>query len=1135
MDSWARVGVGEGDDLFVSQEDVKDFFYRLGIGQDLGEFFSLPPIDPRMLQDELGYLPVEAAKLLDEGFHEIYPYMCVLPMGFSWAFHLAHEAHAELGRRTLPRVTQIRDREPAPLMGRGGLDEASLIYADNHNHLGTDREKVDRAQRDMIAALHDKGLDTHDVIEGTTLCESLGVRIDGSLGSVQVSAARDHRLDQALLACSARPALSGEELQVIVGHMTMRSLLNRGLLSILRHVYVFIQKNYLVRRRLWPSVLREIEIFRNLMVLGAADLRAGWDPRIYCTDACPSGYAVLERYLGDSWSREVGKEDERWRYHRCESQPPPRAAALGDILEDVRTVRPDVEGESERAWALDEHFPEVPRWVLDAGDWKLLWRAGFEHKDGIHVLEARSILGAVKHVCRDSRRHGTHVVVLNDNMGTVLASQKGRCAHFGLLRVLRRIAAHSLSCGIRCHVRWVPSELNVADYDSRWRERGEPRDTKHDRGHSGGQNKEEGGGAHEARGQQGEQALQKPAFARVRGENETREKPITSEGGGIGKCRLHGLAEAAKRPSSEDGAGPKAAEEVWGKSSGTSWRAVPPRDPQRDGANKEGLRCEGGRLYGVREVLHGPDQEGHRARRSLVRLRRAPFPEWGNLQLRAEAAGGPRVRATRDGSRRVAAPSSLQTGTEGVAKVIPSSVPLADAGVLEKCDQWSCSVPGSKRHGALQRADVLHVRPAGRGSQNEGRGFRGETARAGRVQVLGHRAGTDRKGRGQQSGHLRRGVGVGRHTGALARGADVDTRSSEAARRRGCGHVEVHSGAVPRNVEAGCGRLGHRGCRPEPLPEQTRGGQPRPPAATPQRPSHSEAGSLGCGLECEDLRQAREIAADGEQAQQEMVGPGREDPVELSGFLPQWYHAASSRSSGCSEECRDKKFLSLFGGVGECAKVFASKGGAAAVIDISYGTCNDLSKFSAWNKIRKAAHLFSLIGIDLPCNTWTRARRAPPWSSLPGPLRGDHSSSVLGRPDLKPRDKLKVQAANRMMYGACTLIRLCLQQNIPGYVENPLSSRLWLAPPVKELLKLDHVHFIKTHMCMHGTQWKKPTGILVWCCKPFTLPRCSGKGKCSRTGKSHIQLTGIRGSRFATERAQIYPRAFAASLVNALC
>ena len=119
----------------------------------------------------------------------------------------------------------------------------AVTYADNRNHLGVDKEKVDRAHSGMIAALHSKGLDTHDLVESTTLSESLGVRVDGLLGTVQVSAARDHRLDQALLACSSRPALSGEELQVVVGHMTMRALLNRGLLSILRHIYVFIQEN----------------------------------------------------------------------------------------------------------------------------------------------------------------------------------------------------------------------------------------------------------------------------------------------------------------------------------------------------------------------------------------------------------------------------------------------------------------------------------------------------------------------------------------------------------------------------------------------------------------------------------------------------------------------------------------------------------------------------------------------------------------------------------------------------------------------------------------------------------------------------------------------------------------------------
>ena len=62
-------------------------------------------------------------------------------------------------------------------------------------------------------------------------------------------------------------------------------------------------------------------------------------------------------------------------------------------------------------------------------------------------------------------------MIFNDNMGTVLAIQKGRCRNYSLLRIIRRCAAYSLAAGIRCSVRWVPSERNVADKDSRcWEE-----------------------------------------------------------------------------------------------------------------------------------------------------------------------------------------------------------------------------------------------------------------------------------------------------------------------------------------------------------------------------------------------------------------------------------------------------------------------------------------------------------------------------------------------------------------------------------------------------------------------------------------------------------------------------------------
>ena len=1139
MDSWTRLGISEGEQMFVAQEDVKDFFYRLGIKKDLGEYFCLPCVNPVLLKDELGTLPEEIARLLDEGFQEIYPHMSVLPMGFSWAFHLAHEAHAELGKRTLPQIAQVRDREPAPLLGRkgiGDMSEACLIYADNHNHLGIDREQVHRAQQDMIKALHSHGLDTHDLVESTPLCESLGVRIDGLEGSVQVTAARDHRLDQALLACSARPALSGEELQVIVGHMTMRSLLNRGLLSILRHIYVFIQENYLVRRSLWPSVVREIEIFRCLMVLGGADLRAGWDPRVYCTDACPSGYAVMERDLGSQEARGIGKEDERWRFYRCESQPPPRAAALGDILEDVRTVRPDVDGEGEREWVVDAQFPEVPRWVLDAGEWKLLWRAGFEHKDGIHVLEARSILGAVKHVCRDSQRHGVHMLVLNDNMGTVLASQKGRCAHFGLLRVLRRVAAHTLGCGIRCHVRWVPSELNVADYDSRWRERHEGSRPRNACGPTSRHEEEEKGECVQpGRGQTRQREVQMPIAGRKPGEKAEGEKPDAREAHFDSADAAVGTSSPAKGAQEEDGASSQATEKIWSRDPRLLWRKVLAGGSQCVRGHEEGLLCEGGGLPGVHKVLHAPDKKGKRSRRGLVRVRRQPLPEWRNVQLWPKAPGGARVCAARECQGGLPSVAPIQKGAQRLAQAIPSSGQTANDRIPKGGNLWSSTVPGQARYGAVQRADVLHLREAGRGVADESSGFCREAARASRVPVLRHCSGTNRAWRSQQGGDLRRGAGHRRCAGPVAGRHHEAACDATAPDGRGDRHVELQCPPVPRHVEESSGCSGHRRLCTEPLPEQTWRSQSGPSVEASQRGGYPEERSLGGGLERPDLRQAGQTAADGEQAQQEVVGPGRKGPVELPGFVPQWYLPSAPRASSCAERLREGKFLSLFGGVGECAKAYAERGGSAAVVDLSQAKANDLSKFSAWNRVRQVAYRFNLIGIDLPCNTWTRARRAPPWSRLPGPLRGDHSDSILGLPQLKPGDQLKVQAANRMMYGACKLIRLCLRLGVSGYLENPLTSRLWLAPPMKDLLNRDGVHFIKTDMCMHGTQWKKPVGLLVWGCEPFSLPRCTCRSKCSRTGKNHVQLTGIKGSRFATERAQMFPSAFASKLVDALC
>ena len=145
-----------------------------------------------------------------------------------------------------------------------------------------------------------------------------------------------------------------------------------------------------------------------------------------------------------------------------------------------------------------------------------------------------------------------------------------------------------------------------------------------------------------------------------------------------------------------------------------------------------------------------------------MRVRRPPVPEWRNLQLWTEVAGGAGVRAPGDGPGRIMAPVPVQAGAPRMAKAVAGPGPPADDRIPEGGGERSVFAPWAKGHGALQRVDILDLRSAGRSAAHESRGFRSEAAGTGRVQVFGHRAGTNREGRVQQGGHLRRGAGPGR-------------------------------------------------------------------------------------------------------------------------------------------------------------------------------------------------------------------------------------------------------------------------------------------------------------------------------------------------------------------------------------
>ena len=83
------------------------------------------------------------------------------------------------------------------------------------------------------------------------------------------------------------------------------------------------------------------------------------------------------------------------------------------------------------------------------------------------MLEARGLWGVAKQLASYMQNYGAEALVLSDNMSIVLAIDKGRCADFKLLVVLRKLCALCLVFGLRLRVRWIPSERNLADKPSR--------------------------------------------------------------------------------------------------------------------------------------------------------------------------------------------------------------------------------------------------------------------------------------------------------------------------------------------------------------------------------------------------------------------------------------------------------------------------------------------------------------------------------------------------------------------------------------------------------------------------------------------------------------------------------------------
>jgi hypothetical protein len=176
------------------------------------------------------------------------------------------------------------------------------------------------------------------------------------------------------------------------------------------------------------------------------------------------------------------------------------------------------------------------------------------------------------------------------------------------------------------------------------------------------------------------------------------------------------------------------------------------------------------------------------------------------------------------------------------------------------------------------------------------------------------------------------------------------------------------------------------------------------------------------------------------------------------------------------------------------------------------------------------------VWLATPCTSWSRARHGPPQSGWCTFCSNQH---IMGLPNLKPRDVDKIALGNRTMLVAARIIRLCISCHVPCFFENPSSSMIWLAGPIKYLCSRPSHILNLTDFCQHGARWRKRTRISAWNTSPAPKLNmiCKGHhGICSRSNKHHIVLTGSDpiSKQLWTHIAQPYPAAFATAAADAL-
>ena len=451
------------DTLYIAQTDIKDYFYSIGLPEELRPYFTFPQVDLKKI------CPEDPRCRGVEGPVLIQPCMKVVPMGWNWAMYIAQRAHqhqamlaAKVGVESV-----VVDGRPVP-----PLDEKNhtllIPYADNLNIVRIDKQKVQNMKNVITDHMNSIGFITHEEQSAETRAEALGFLVDGQGGRILPRPHKRDRARKVLLWLARQPKVSGQMIERVIGHCIHFFMLRRECLSVFRAIYDFKQAHYSDRVTLWKTAAEECRQAAALLLVCYADLKREWHSEVTCSDASLTGTGVCAATFDVQQVCYHGSQRELWRYKSKDAAHNARDHfAKADPFSDISTVSKISAGSAWDDFQINDEFVEIPRSLLQSSEWETLFSSRMQMPEHITLLEGRGVVQTLRHKTRAQNSFHKRHLHLGDNLGMTLCLDRGRAKNKQLLFQCRRVAAFNIAADIEVHHRWIPSELNPADAPSR--------------------------------------------------------------------------------------------------------------------------------------------------------------------------------------------------------------------------------------------------------------------------------------------------------------------------------------------------------------------------------------------------------------------------------------------------------------------------------------------------------------------------------------------------------------------------------------------------------------------------------------------------------------------------------------------